>query len=108
MKHKTDSSKIDWKQGKVNGFLGKDLLNIEQGTVKLVKVLPNSSYPEHIHPNKTEFAFVQQGNPEFFIGSEHFEGKEGDFFVFPAKEQHAILNSTNDTCILLIGAFNIS
>lgn len=99
---------MEWQQGRVEGFFGKDLLNVEQGTIKLVKVSPKSNYPQHIHPDKTEFAFIQQGNPEFIIGNQQFKGKIGDFFVFPANEKYAILNSTNDDCILLIGAFKIS
>lgn len=108
MNLKTELSQLDWKQGKVEGFLGKDLVNLEYGTIKLVKVLPRSRYPEHIHPDKLEFAFVHKGSPEFIIGTQQFEGKSGDFFVFPSKEKHAILNSTNEICLLLIGAIKIS
>ncbi|MDX2174728.1 MAG: cupin domain-containing protein [Bacteroidota bacterium] len=39
-------------------------------------------YPLHIHPDKTEFAYVIDGNPEFFIDSQYFIGKSGDFFYF--------------------------
>lgn len=33
---------LKWTPGKIPGFLGKDLLNIEQATIKLVKVEPHS------------------------------------------------------------------
>ena len=88
----------------MKGFFGKDLLNLPNGSVKVVEVAPKSRYPEHIHSDKTEYAYVLKGAPEFIIGTVSFRGNEGDFFTFPAKEKHAILNTTDDTCCLLVGA----
>lgn len=94
---------LNWKKGKIPGFSGKDLINIEQVTVKLVKVEPNAKYPIHIHPDKTEFAFVVEGKPEFIINQINYVSEVHDFFIFPQNLPHTIINNTNQPCLLLIG-----
>ena len=94
---------LKWTSGKIPGFLGKDLLNTDQATIKLVKVEPHSKYPEHIHPDKTEFAFVIEGNPEFIINQINYVSEVHDFFIFPSNLPHSIINNTNQPCLLLIG-----
>lgn len=94
---------LNWTPGKVSGFSGKDLLTLEQATIKLVSVEPNAKYPEHIHPDKTEFAFVIEGNPEFIINQINYVSQVHDFFIFPQNLPHSIINNTNQPCLLLIG-----
>ena len=48
---------MDWEIGKVKGFSGKNLINLENGGLKKVKVDSSSTYPSHLHPNKTEFIY---------------------------------------------------
>lgn len=95
---------IEWKTGKVKGFLAKELLNLENGSLKLISAEPGNSYPMHTHPDKTEFAYVLEGNPQFKIGSSTYESSPGDCFIFPQKEHHAIINHTGGNCLMLIGA----
>lgn|SRR5690606_17735327 len=94
---------LKWTPGKIPGFLGKDLLNIEQATIKLVKVEPHSKYPEHIHPDKTEFAFVIEGKPEFIINQINYVSEIHDFFIFPQNLPHSIINNTDKICLLIVG-----
>ncbi|HMZ45860.1 MAG TPA: cupin domain-containing protein [Chitinophagaceae bacterium] len=91
-------------EGKVKGFYGKDFINLQNGTVKLVRVDSFSKYPLHLHPDKTEYAFVVKGNPFFVIDENKFTGEPGDFFIFPKNTKHAIENNTSNECVLLIGA----
>ena len=106
MKNKIQQEELDWSTGKVSGFAGKELLNLQNGSVKLVEIDSMANYPEHIHPDKTEFAYVLQGTPDFIIGTESFTSKIGDFFIFPTNEKHAILNRSNSKCMLLVGAIS--
>lgn len=95
---------LDWKEGKVKNFSGKELISLENGSLKLVKVAPLSSYPEHLHPDKTEYAYVLEGAPHFMSGGTTFACHAGEFFIFQPNTIHAIHNKTNSECILLIGA----
>lgn len=104
MKNKIIPNELDWINGKVKGFLGKELISLANGSLKLIKVIPNATYPLHIHPDKTEYAYVLEGMPQFIIGSESHVSKKNDFFTFPFNTKHAIINNTNSECILLIGA----
>lgn len=104
MKNKIKQNTISWEHGKVSGFKGKNLLNLANGTLKLIKIEPLATYPEHIHPDKTEFAYVLEGNPSFKIDTINYESEKGDFFIFPVTKKHAILNKTNNHCLLFVGA----
>jgi quercetin dioxygenase-like cupin family protein len=61
MNYKTNCLRTECSQGQVKGFSGKDLLQLSNGTVKVVRIEPMSVYPEHVHPDKTEYAFVMEG-----------------------------------------------
>lgn len=104
MGNKVIPTELDWTEGKVKNFFGKDLLKQENGTVKLVKVAPNSKYPEHLHPDKTEYVYVLKGNPQFHIGTEEFNAAPDEFYIFPANIKHAILNNSDKECLLIVGA----
>lgn len=104
MENKIKPHLLDWTIGKVKGFYGKDFINKDHGSVKLVKIDPFSIYPEHVHPDKTEYAYVIEGNPEFEIEDLQYSSEPGDFFIFPDFKRHAIRNNTSTECLLLIGA----
>jgi len=109
MKNKFKNYKVDlidlaWKAGQVKGFLGKECIQLTNGGVKLVLIEAMAIYPVHIHPDKTEFAFVIEGNPEFFIDSQSFIGKSGDFFIFPNNVKHSIKNNSAVESLVLIGS----
>ena len=74
---------LDWEIGKVKGFSGKNLINLENGGLKKVKVDSSSTYPSHLHPNKTEFIYVLEGNPKITIGQNNYNGEKDDFFILP-------------------------
>ena len=102
--NKIKSGSRDWVSGKIKGFYGIDFISQNNGSVKLVKVLPSAKYPIHQHPEKTEYAYIVNGSPEFLIENIQYNSKAGDFFIFPANAKHAIENNTNEVCLLLIGA----
>lgn len=104
MEHKIKSNFCGWTAGKVKGFYGKDYLSTGNGGVKLVKVASFSKYPAHKHPEKTEYAYVINGKPEFTVDDIRYTSEAGDFFIFPSNTNHAIENNTDEECLLLIGA----
>jgi len=104
MDNKIKPDILNWSEGKVKGFHGKEFINLEKGAVKLVKIDPSANFPEHLHPDKTEYAYVVEGTPEFVIDHESYQSEVGDFFVFPTGKKHEIKNNANKTCILLIGS----
>lgn len=104
MENKITPSILEWTSGKVKGFKGKDLISTDNGGVKLVKVSPMSTYPEHVHPDKLEYVYVVEGHPEFVIDGEEYTSDPEDFFNFPAGKKHSIINKTEGECLLLVGA----
>ena len=106
MKNKIKPDLLDWTIGKVKGFDRKELIDIDNGGVKLVKISPlsTSTYPDHVHPDKTEYAYIVEGNPEFVIDNQQYTSEPGDFFIFPTAKRHSITNKTEAECLLLIGA----
>lgn len=99
-----DSNQIEWKSMPVKGIKGKELFNIENGSFKKVMLEPNSSYPIHKHPNKTEFAYVLEGKLGVTIGDKEYTGESGDFFIFPVDVNHGLSNSSQASTVVLIGA----
>ncbi len=102
-----NTENLDWQEGKVKNFFGKDLINLPNGTLKLVKINPNATYPIHQHPDKTEYVYVLEGTPSFTINGTHYEGEPGHFFIFPNNTMHAIENPSATTCLILVGAIKI-
>lgn len=93
-----------WEPTKIQGFSSKQLIEQSNGGLKLIKIEPASSYPLHHHPDKTEYIYVLEGTPEIVIGKDTHQGNEGEFFILPQAMSHAINNTSNNTCTLLIGA----
>ncbi|MBX2942454.1 MAG: cupin domain-containing protein [Cyclobacteriaceae bacterium] len=104
MKTKVKPGSMEWTASNVKGFCGKQLLGMDNGSVKLVRVEPQSDYPLNRHPDKTEYAYVVDGNLEFTIDNEAYHGAPGDFFIFLAMIMYAIHNRTNEPGTLLVGA----
>ncbi|HRN93488.1 MAG: cupin domain-containing protein [Chitinophagales bacterium] len=103
MSNKVVPAQMEWHEGQVKNFFGKDLLKVGNGTVKVVKVAPLAEYPAHRHPDKTEFVYVLSGNPSFLIGNEEYDAQPNEFYIFPTRVNHAISNKTNSECLLLVG-----
>ena len=87
-----------------NHFISEQLILLDNGSFKKVKVTPGPYYPEHLHPDKTEFVYVLCGTPLLQIGTNVFEAKADEFYIFPRYVKHSIRNHSNDDCILLIGS----
>jgi len=104
MKNKISPNEMEWKESRVKNFFGKELLMLDKGTLKVVKVAPLAIYPEHIHPDKTEYAYVLKGEPHFQIGTDAFDASPDEFYIFPPNVKHAIRNKSNAECILLVGS----
>lgn len=101
---KISIGETEWKEGRVKNFFGKELLALDNGTVKFVRVNPQSVYPEHQHPDKTEYIYVLKGYPAFKIGDEEFSAQPDEFYVFPVQVKHAIHNYSDNECLLLVGS----
>lgn len=104
MENYKKTNSLKWETGKVNGFKGKGLIDLSNGGLKLVKVNPFATYPSHTHPDKTEYAYVLEGNPKMTIGETIYTGEKGDFFIFPKSIKHSIGNPNDNECTLLVGA----
>lgn len=99
-----DTKTMDWKTGRIKGFSAKNLIELEKGSFKIVKVEALSAYPMHQHSDKTEYVYVLKGTPTITVEETTITGKKDDFFISPTKKQHCIENKTTEECILLIGA----
>lgn len=108
MSYKISTPQATWQVGKVKGFSAKELIALENGAFKLVKVNPHSNYPPHVHPDRTEYIYVLKGFPSFLIGDEKYNAKPDDFFIFPHKINHAIFNESDEDCVLMVGAIKVS
>ena len=97
---------MDWKTGKIKGFSGKNLIDVKNGGLKMVKVDSFAAYPSHLHPNKTEFIYVLEGSPKIYIGDSNYSGEKGDFFILPNSVKHSITNPVDSECLLLVGSIN--
>lgn len=97
---------LNWVSGKVKGFQGKNLIDMDNGGLKKVKVDPFATYPSHLHPDKTEYIYVLEGNPKITIGNDIYHGEKGDFFILPNAIKHSIANPCDAECLLLVGAIN--
>lgn len=95
---------LNWENTKIKGFQSKQLIEMQNGGLKLIKVEPTSIYPLHNHPDKTEFIYVLEGMPEIIIGDHHHKGAKEDFFILPQSVHHSIINNSLNDCILLVGA----
>lgn len=104
MKNYKKTNLIEWETGQVKGFKGKSLIDLKNGGLKLVKVDTFASYPSHVHPDKTEYTYILEGNPKITIGGESYSGEKGDFFIFPKSINHSIENPHEKECFLLVGA----
>lgn len=98
------TEKLNWEASKIEGFSAKQLLNLSNGTFKMIKVEPHSSYPHHQHPDKTEFVYVLKGNVQIINGEKTEHGAINDFFILPCATMHSISNLSDHDCILLVGA----
>ncbi len=107
MKNHLKTESLEWETGKVKGFCGKNLINLENGGLKIVKVAAQSTYPTHLHPEKTEYIYVLEGNPKITIGEMNYNGEKGDFFILPNGIKHSIENNTDEECQLLVGAIKV-
>ena len=97
---------MNWETGKVKGFSGKNLIDLKNGGLKLVKVEAFASYPVHLHPDKTEYVYILEGSPIIGIDETNYIGKKGEFFIFPDAIKHSIQNPTDSECLLLVGAIS--
>ncbi|MBS1650959.1 MAG: cupin domain-containing protein [Bacteroidetes bacterium] len=107
MENKIITNNLEWHEGKVKNFFGKELLNLNNGTVKLVKIASGAEYPMHIHPDKTEYIYVVKGEITCKIAEDTHIGGVGDFFIFPHNIFHALSNHTQNNCEVLVGAIKI-
>lgn len=92
----------------VEHFFSKELLKLENGAVKKVRVEPNAFYPEHLHPDKTEYVYVLQGHPHFQIGVHVYAARPDEFYIFPTNTKHSIRNYSQKDCVLLVGSIKNS
>lgn len=99
-----NAAQINWTESKINGFLFHQLIEDKNGTLKFTKIEPNSMYPEHIHPDKTEYVVVMEGNPEITVAQEKHKPNPGDVIVLPRNIHHSIGNYSEKSATVLIGA----
>lgn len=99
-----NTHELQWKAMLIKGFVGKNLLEHENGSFKIVKIQPGATFPLHQHPEKTEFAYVLKGTLEATIGDQVYTGGSGMFYRFPTGIQHGLRNPGQVETVVLIGA----
>ena len=104
MSNRIRASEGTWTTGNVAGVLSKERISFPEGTVKLIRLLPQASYPRHQHPARTEWAYVLAGSPTLTVGDEVHDATTGDFVIFPTDTLHALENRGEDEALLLVGA----
>lgn len=107
MKSHINHKHLNWIEGKVAGFNGKDILNVPNGSIKIVSVSPNSEYPKHIHPDKTEFIYVIEGKVICTIDECQIEVTKGEFAIFPQNAKHSIMNKEVQEALLIVGGIKV-
>ncbi|GIM46437.1 hypothetical protein DNHGIG_19860 [Collibacillus ludicampi] len=100
--HQTSS--IAWERTHIEGILSKNLIEYPEGTVKLVLLESGSAYPEHQHPDRTEYVYVLEGSVVLSVGESEYTCQIGDCIIIPVNERHALHNQTDKRTVLLIGA----
>jgi len=100
------TNQLQLTEGKVKGFSGGNLLDLPNGGLKKIKIAAFATYPTHLHPNKTEYIYVLEGNSTITIGEHTYTGEKDDFFTLPANIEHSITNSSLNECLLLVGSIN--
>lgn len=101
---KIDTNELNWKSNKVQNFFSKELIQLDNGALKKVRVAPSAFYPEHQHPDKTEYVYVLHGHPHFQIGVSVFAARPDEFYIFPSGVKHSIRNYSPNDCLLLVGS----
>jgi quercetin dioxygenase-like cupin family protein len=99
-----NTQQLAWQGVPVKGFESKMLLELGNGTFKMIKIEPGMSYPLHHHPDKTEFVYVLEGTLGAAIGEENFVGSTGMFYRFPVGLKHGLSNPGDTDTVLLVGA----
>lgn len=98
------TNEMQWAPSNVSGVAGKDLIQFAEGTAKLIRLEPGAAYPQHQHPNRTEYAYVLSGTAVLSVADEDFEAHQGDFLAFPTDTPHALANRSDDEVLLFVGA----
>lgn len=99
-----ETANLTWDPSNVEGIHSKSLVELPDGTAKLMRLEAGSSYPKHQHPKRTEYAFVLSGQAILTVDHEEFEAGPGNFVVFPAGTPHALANRSHQEATLLVGA----
>jgi quercetin dioxygenase-like cupin family protein len=92
MKKKIAVAELEWTEGKVKNFFGKELISMENGSLKLIKVAPHASYPVHSSSRKNRICLcVEPEIRSLKYRVSIFKGSKDEFFIFPQNEKHAHL-----------------
>lgn len=92
-----------WESTNVQGFSSKNLILLNNGGIKMIRIAPMADYPIHIHPDKTEFVFVLEGSISCTIAKEEVHCDKGEMVVFPIGIKHNIHNSGSSNAVVLVG-----
>ncbi len=98
------TDKMPWEPISVAGISVKDLVHQAHGTAKLIRLAAYAQYPEHRHPNRTEYVYVLRGVLTVTIDGERQEASSGDFMLIPQNILHALVNNTPTDVVLWVGA----
>ena len=99
-----ETTPSDFKPMPIEGVSARELITLKEGTAKLIRLAPGAAYPEHQHPDRTEFTYVVSGRPRLFDGTVHHDCVPGDCVTFPAKTKHSLGNPGTEEVVLLAGA----
>ncbi|MBS1647523.1 MAG: cupin domain-containing protein [Bacteroidetes bacterium] len=107
MKNDFDYKMASWTPTNIKGFSSSEILDLNHGGLKYLRVEPNTHYPIHMHVDKVEYAVIVAGSPTITINETPFAAKVGEVYVFPTHTKHAISNNNQEVSVLLIGSIKV-
>ena len=81
------------------------VLRKNSGTVKFLRFEPDKAYPEHHHPDRTEWLYVDSGEIIAEIDGHVQNLKEGDHAEFPLNCRHSLKAGPNGSTVIAVALF---
>ena len=85
------------------GVTQRMLVDVDGGTVKLLRIAIGGHFPLHQHPDRFEWLYVVDGEVETEVDGEVVLLGRGEFRVFPTHSYHRL--SAPNGALALVGAF---
>ena len=100
-----DDSSWEMVSKAVEGISQQWAVKKDSGTVKFLKFDPEKAYPNHHHPDRTEWLYVIFGEMNAQIDDQAHRLKEGEFAIFPVNSEHSLKAGSDGAIVLVVAIF---